>query len=159
MGDSAATNELIRDLQWQVTQMRQRGVTTNAGAPFKPAHYSRGLDAAIADGDVVAFVRSYLHKAPTAAFQRLRDANALDLSPEALVHDEARSYSVLFTDEDRAAAREHLEPDIADVEARLQARHERQAAARERIKEGGLPDRWELAGKITARKRQERATS
>jgi hypothetical protein len=160
MGDSAAMTELIRDLQWQVTQMRQRGVTTNAGAPFKPAHYSRGLDAAIAAGGeaVVDFVRSYVHKAPTAAFGRLRDADALDLSPEALVFDEQRSYAVLFTDEDREAVRERLAPHAAAVQERLDARRERQAAARARIREEGLPDRWDLSGKIAARQRQERAT-
>ena len=154
MSDTRAIEALINDLQWQVDQIRSRGIKDNAGKNYNPAHYKRGLAAGVEGGgtEVVAFVQRYLHKPPSDGFKRMAAADALDLSCESLVQDESKPYAHLFTDEDRAAACERLGPHIEAIEARREAYRARITAARARLRAKGLPSRLDLDGAIRSRK-------
>jgi hypothetical protein len=146
MSDEKAIDALIVDLQWQIDEMRPRGVKTKAGQPYNPSHYKRGLEDAIDRGGVAVadFVRSYLDKPPSASYQRLAEANSLDLACEWLVADEARPYASLFSDADRAAAMTRLGPHLEEIKRRQAEHQARMAAATERVRAKGVPRRWEL---------------
>jgi hypothetical protein len=60
-------------------------------------------------------------------------ANSVDLACEWLVKDETKPYARLFSDRDRAVARERLAPHQASLEARAAAEQEREAERRTRI--------------------------
>lgn len=120
MSDEAAVDQLISDLHWQIDQMKPRGIKTDTGKPYVPSYYKRGLNNAIERGglEVVEYVRRYLYKPPSAGYAKLEQADALDLACEWLVMDAEKPYASLFTDEDRAAARERLGPHIEAIKAR-----------------------------------------
>jgi hypothetical protein len=146
MTDQEAIGALVGDLQWQIDQMRTRRIKNNAGNPYNPAYYKRGLNNAIEDGGlaVAEYVKSYLYKAPSGGYQRLEAADSLDLACESLVAIEDKPYASLFSDEDRAAARERLAPHLEAIEARGAARRHRIDAARAKLRETGLPERPDL---------------
>jgi hypothetical protein len=146
MSDEEAIDALIVDLQWQIDEMRPRGIKNKAGNPYIPSHYKRGLERAIDRGGaaVPEYVRGYLDKPPSGGYQRLEDANSLDLCCEWLVADETRPYAGLFSAEDRALARARLAPHIEAIEQRQAERRARMAAATERVRAKGVPRRWEL---------------
>lgn len=148
MSDQTAVDALIGDLQWQVDQLRSRGIKNNAGRTYDPAHYKRGLTKAIAGGgaEVVAFVRHCLYKPPSDGFKRMAADGSLDLACESLVQDADKSYADLFTDEDRAAACERLAPHMGSIEARRAAYRARIDSARARLRAKGLPSRLDLDG-------------
>jgi tetratricopeptide (TPR) repeat protein len=135
--DREATAALVSDLRWQIDQLGLRGIKNNAGNPYNPSYYKRGLQNAIDHGGaaVAEYVRRYVHKAPGDGFKRLADADALDLACEALVADEEKPYAHLFTDADRAAARARLAPHMEAIRAR-------KSASQGRIddRRSGLPD-------------------
>ena len=120
MDDQNAIAALVNDLYWQVDQLKPRGIKGNAGTPYDPAHYKRGLQNAIDRGglEVAEYVRGYLYKSPSDGYKKLADADSLDLACEALVADDTKPYAHLFTDEDRSAARHRLAPHIDAIEAR-----------------------------------------
>jgi tetratricopeptide (TPR) repeat protein len=131
MEDRDAIAALVSDLYWQIEQMGPRGVKDNAGNPYTPAYYKRGLRSAVDRGgpEVVEFVRRYLYKPASDGYKKLKDADALELACEALVADAEKPYAGLFSDEDRAAARARLAPHIeaiaerkASSQARIDAR-------------------------------------
>jgi hypothetical protein len=154
MTDQEAIGALVGDLQWQIDQMRTRRIKNNAGIPYNPAYYKRGLNNAIEDGGlaVAEYVKSYLYKAPSGGYQRLEAADSLDLACESLVAIEDKPYASLFSDEDRAAARERLAPHLEAIEARGAARRDRIDAARAKLRETGLPDRPDLAFAMRSRR-------
>jgi tetratricopeptide (TPR) repeat protein len=127
MNDNEAGTALVRDLRWQIEQMGPRRIKNSAGNTYNPSHYKRGLDSAVLNGDqaVVEFVRGFLYKPPSGGVQKLQDADALDLACESLVADADKPYAHLFTDKDRAAARERLAPYIGAIDARKAARNSR----------------------------------
>jgi tetratricopeptide (TPR) repeat protein len=151
MNDREATAALVRDLHWQIDQLRPRGIKDNGGKPYNPAYYKRGLQNAIDRGDlaVADYVRRYVHKARSDGYKKLAAADSLDLACEALVADADKPYAHLFTDEDRAAALKRLAPHIDAIERR-------KAATTARIEErhSELPEDVEelrdLAGEATA---------
>jgi hypothetical protein len=154
MSDQDAVDALISDLQWQVEQMRPRGIKNKAGQPYNPSYYKRGLEKAIDSGGlaVPAFVRGYLDKGPSDGFQKLEEAVSLDLACEWLIADESKPYAHLFSDADRTAARARLAPHVDAVEQRQAAEGARIAAATERLRAKGLPRRWDLdAGRHSRR--------
>ncbi len=153
-----AVEALIADLRWQVDQHRSRSIKTAAGKAYTPAHYKRGLEAAIEDGDeaVVAFVQKYVHKAPSTAYKTLEAGDALDLSCECLVADETKPYAELFTDEDRAAACERLGAHRETIDARNAERRARIDAARAKIRNKGVPSRLDLDAALQSRPRPRR---
>jgi hypothetical protein len=124
VSEEATFDQLLRDLNWQIDQLKSRGVKTDAGNPYNPTHYKRGLITASEKGgpEVVAYVRRYLYKPPSAGYLKLEQADSLDLTCEYLVANDAKPYASLFTDEDRAAARERLGPHIKALKAR-RAKH------------------------------------
>jgi hypothetical protein len=155
MSDTEAIEALINDLQWQVDQLRSRGIKDNAGKTYNPAHYKRGLAAAVEAGgtEVVAFVQRYLYKPPSDGYKRMAAADALDLACESLVQDESKPYAHLFSDEDRAAACERLGPkNIETIEAQRGAHRARIDAARAKLRAKGMPSRLDLDGAIRSRK-------
>ena len=50
MSDQAKIDQLLADLDWQIAQLKPRGIKTDAGNPYNPAHYKRGLAAASEKG-------------------------------------------------------------------------------------------------------------
>ena len=120
MSDQAAVDLLISDLHWQIDQLKQRGIKNNAGNPYVPSYYKRGLNNAIDRGglDVVEYVRGFLYKPASAGYLKLELADSLDLTCEYLVMDESKPYAHLFTTDDRAAARDRLAPHIDAIETR-----------------------------------------
>lgn len=108
--DRAAVQALVSDLHWQIDQMVPRGIKNKAGHPYNPSYYKRGLQAAIKNGTVVEFIRGYLDRKPSDGFEKLEQANALDLACEALIADGEKPYAHLFTDDERRRAQERLEP-------------------------------------------------
>lgn len=110
MDDHDAIAALVSDLHWQIDQLGPRGIKNNAGDPYNPAYYKRGLRNAIDRGDlaVAEYVRQSLYKAASDGYRKLEDADSLDLTCEALVADESKPYAHLFTETDRAAARKRL---------------------------------------------------
>ena len=87
--DDAAIAALVRDLHWQIDQLKPRGVKDKAGKPYDPAYYKRGLQKAIDRGGlaVADYIRQYVHKSPSDGFKRLEIADSLDLACEYLVAD------------------------------------------------------------------------
>jgi tetratricopeptide (TPR) repeat protein len=123
MNDRDAIAALVNDLQWQIDQLRPRGIKDGAGNPYNPAYYKRGLQNAIDRGglEVADYVRRYVYKAPSDGYKKLADADSLDLACEALVADADKPYAHLFTEEDRAAALKRLAPHIEAIERRKAA--------------------------------------
>ncbi len=155
MDDPAAIDALIGDLRWQVDELRPRGIKNDAGRPYNPAHYKRGLEDAIDDGGaaVAEYVRRYLNKPPSDGYRKLEKADSLDLACESLVAAEDKPYAHLFTDADRTAARERLAPHVEAIAARKAERRARIDAQRARLREKGLPRRLELDGALRSRRR------
>ena len=153
MSEPEAVEELTSDLHWQIDQMRPRGIKNEAGRPYTPSYYKRGLANAADKGGpaVVEFVRGYLHKTPSAGYRKLEDADSLDLACEWLVAEEGAPYAHLFSEADRAAARERLAPHIAAIETRHAEKRARIDAARARIREDGVPARSELDASLRSR--------
>src|SRR4051794_26920670 len=137
---------LVSDLHWQIDQLRRRGIKNQAGHPYIPSYYKRGLNNAIERGGtaVAEYVRGYLYKPPSDGYKKLEDADSLDLACETLVADEAKPYAYLFSAQDRAAARARLAPHVEAIEARKAEDRARIAAATERLRAKGLPHRSEL---------------
>jgi hypothetical protein len=67
MGDRDAVEALVSDLHWQIDQLRPRGIKNNAGQPYYPSYYIRGLNNAAERGglSVVEYVKRYLYKPPS----------------------------------------------------------------------------------------------
>jgi tetratricopeptide (TPR) repeat protein len=127
MNDRDAIAALVSDLQWQIDQLKRRGIKDKAGNPYNPSYYKRGLQNAINGGglEVAEYVRRYLYRAPSDGYSKLAEADSLDLACEALVADATKPYSHLFDEKDRAAARSRLAPHIAAIERRKSATTER----------------------------------
>ena len=155
MEDQQAVDALVSDLQWQIDQMRHRGIKNDAGNAYNPSHYKRGLKKAVDRGglEVVEYVRGYLYKPPSPGYKKLEEADSLDLACESLVADEKKSYVHLFTDEDRQAAGDRLGPHIAAIDARKSDRRARIDAARAELREKGMPNRFELDGAMRSRRK------
>lgn len=124
MSYQATFDQLLSDLDWQIDQLKTRGVKTDAGNPYNPSHYKRGLSTASEKGgpEVVELVRRYLYKPPSAGYLKLEQADSLDLTCEYLVSDDTKPYASLFTDEDRAVARKRLGAHAQAIKAR-KAKH------------------------------------
>lgn len=154
MEDRNDTDALISDLDWQIDQFGPRGIKNEAGNAYHPAYFKRGLDKAIAaGGDAVAdYVRRYVHKPPSGGYKKLEQAESLDLACEALVADETKPYAHMFTDEDRAAARERLAPHEEAIAARRAQHRARVDAARARLRKEGIPSRADLDGQLRSRR-------
>jgi tetratricopeptide (TPR) repeat protein len=127
MDDREAIAELVSDLHWQIDQLPRRGIKDNAGNPYNPSYYKRGLQNAIDRGGlaVTEYVKRYLYKAPSDGYKKLEDADSLDLACESLVADPDKPYAHLFTAADREAARTRLGPHLEAIERRKAARRER----------------------------------
>lgn len=153
MDDREAIAALISDLHWQIDQLRPRGIKNNAGGPYNPSYYKRGLDNAIERGGVAVadYVRRYLYKPPSDGYKKLEEADSLDLACEYLIADESKPYAHLFSETDRATARQRLAPHVAAIEARKAERRARVEAARKRLREEGLPQRSELDASLRSR--------
>jgi tetratricopeptide (TPR) repeat protein len=125
-----AIGALLSDLQWQIEQMGPRGIKNNAGGPYDPAYYKRGLTAASSKGGlaVADYIKKYLSKPPSAGYKKLEEADALDLACEALIADTTKPYAHLFTPEEQAAAQKRLSHHLGAIERRKDARTERIAA-------------------------------
>lgn len=130
--DPSAIAALINDLHWQIDQLAVRGIKDSAGNPYNPSYYKRGLQNAIDRGglEVAEFVRRYLYKPPSGGYKKLQGADSLDLACEALVADEAKPYSHLFSEADRSAARARLAPHIMAIQDRKAASQSRIEARR-----------------------------
>ena len=154
MTDQEAIGALVGDLQWQIDQMRKRRIKNNAGHPYNPSYYKRGLEDAIDKGGVAVaeYVRGYLYKAPSGGYQKLEAEGALDLACEALVVAEGKPYESLFSDEDRAAARERLGSHVEAIAAGKAERRARIDAARAKLRETGLPERPDLDWALRSRR-------
>ena len=154
MTDQEAIGALVGDLQWQIDQMRTRRIKNNAGHPYNPSYYKRGLEDAIDQGGVAVaeYVRGYLYKAPSGGYQKLESEGALDLACESLVAAEGKPYESLFTDEDREAARERLGPHIEAIAARKAEQRARIDAARAKLRENGMPERPDLDWALRSRR-------
>jgi tetratricopeptide (TPR) repeat protein len=150
MNDHDAIAPLVSDLHWQIDQLGPRGIKDNAGNPYNPAYYKRGLLAASELGGlaVADYVRRYLYRVPSDGYRRLAKADSLDLACEALVADESKPYSHLFTDGDRAAARARLAPHNEAIKARKAATRARIDARRSDLPEDVAQLR-ELAAQTT----------
>lgn len=120
MDERSAIAALVSDLHWQIDQLKPRGITDKAGNPYNPSYYKRGLQNAIDRGGVAVadYIKGYLYKPPSDGYRKLEVADSLDLACEALVADETKPYAHLFSDDDRAAARQRLAPHVAAIEAR-----------------------------------------
>lgn len=116
--------------------------------------YKRGLENAIQRGglEVAEYVRGYLYKPPSDGYKKLEEADSLDLACESLVQDEGKPYAHLFTDGDRAAARERLAPHVKAIEARKTERRVAIDAARAKLRQSGLPARPELDAQLRSRR-------
>src|SRR3954452_16734026 len=137
MNDREAIAALVSDLHWQIDQLRPRGIKDNAGNPYNPSYYKRGLQNAIDRGGVAVadYVRRYLYKPSSDGYKKLEDADSLDLACEALVADAGKPYAHLFSDGDRLAARTRLAPHIQAIASRMAAIQQRIDARRR-----ALPD-------------------
>jgi tetratricopeptide (TPR) repeat protein len=133
--DAVAIAALISDLQWQIDQIARRGIKDNAGNPYRPSYYQRGLKGAIDRGGraVADYVRGYVYKAPSDGYRKLEDSDSLDLASEALVADESKPYTHLFSDADRKAARARLAPHMEAIERRKAASRQRIAIQRSEL--------------------------
>ena len=154
MSEFDPTQALTSDLHWQIDQLQPRGIKNDAGRPYNPSHYKRGLDDATARGGeaVAQYVRGYLYKPPSASYKKLEEAGSLDLACEALVADEAKPYAHLFSEKDREAARERLAPHAETIEQRKAEHRARIEAARKRLRKNGLPRRPDLDDQLRSRR-------
>src|SRR3954453_3006074 len=102
MNDREAIAALVSDLHWQIDQLRPRGIKDNAGNPYNPSYYKRGLQNAIDRGGVAVadYVRRYLNKPPREGKKSREAAASLVRACEPLVGDESKPYAYLFTDGD-----------------------------------------------------------
>jgi tetratricopeptide (TPR) repeat protein len=150
MTDRDAIAALVSDLHWQLEQFRPRGIKDNAGNPYNPSYYKRGLQNAVNRGGlaVADYIRSYVYKPPSDGYKKLEDADSLDLACEALVADDGKPYAHLFTAADRAAARERLAPHVEAIEARKLATTARIDARRSELP-ADLAQLRELAAQTT----------
>ena len=132
MEEHEAVATLVSDLYEQIDQMKARGIKNQAGHPYNPSYYKRGLENAIERGglEVVEYVRRFLAKPPSDGYKKLEEAEALDLACEALVADDERPYAFLFSDADRLAAEARLAPHLAAIDARKKEQRARIDAAR-----------------------------
>ena len=148
MDDRDAIDALVSDLHWQIDQLGPRGIKNNAGNPYNPSYYKRGLQNAIDRGGlaVADYVRRFLYKPPSDGYQKLEDAEALDLACEALVADTDKPYAHLFTDADRAAAQARLAPHQDAI-----ARRKAASAARIEQRHAQLPDDIDELRSLAAR--------
>jgi tetratricopeptide (TPR) repeat protein len=137
VNDVAAVAALISDLHWQIDQLPRRGIKDNAGRPYKPSYYKRGLHNAIDRGGlaVADYIRRYLYKPPSEGYRKLEEADSLDLACEALVADGRKPYAHLFTDADREVARKRLEPHKEAIDRRKAASRERVSVRRSELPE------------------------
>jgi hypothetical protein len=73
MNDREAIAALVSDLHWQIDQLPRRGIKDNAGNPYNPSYYKRGLQNAIDRGGLVvaAYVTGYVYKPPSDGYQKL----------------------------------------------------------------------------------------
>ena len=96
--DREAIAALVSDLHWQIDQLPRRGIKDNAGNPYNPSYYKRGLQNAIDRGGpaVADYVRHYVYKAPSDGYKKLEEADSLDLACEALVADADRPYAPVY---------------------------------------------------------------
>lgn len=133
--DRAAVDALVNDLNWQISQLGPRAIKNSAGHQYYPGYFIRSLETAIAKGGtaVVEYVRRYLYKPPSDGFLKFEAANALDLACESLVKDAEKPYAHLFSDRDRAAARDRLAPHEASLDARAAAARAEEAERRARV--------------------------
>ena len=71
--DSAAIAALVSDLHWQIDQLAPRGIKDNAGNPYNPSYYKRGLKNAEHRGGVAVadYIRHYLYKPPSNGYKKL----------------------------------------------------------------------------------------
>lgn len=154
MTDEEAIKELISDLHWQIDQMRPRGIKNAVGHVYYPAYYIQGLNARIEQGGLAVrdYVRTYLYKPPSDGYQKLEDADSLDLACEALVADPDKPYAHLFSDEDRRVARKRLAPHQEAIDRRNAERRARIDAKRQEIRKEGVPRRSELDGALRSRR-------
>lgn len=145
---------MISDLEWQIDQMRPRGIKNSAGQVYYPSYYIRGLETRKRHGGLAVrdYVLSYVYKEPSDGYLELEQADSLDLACEALVADETKPYAHLFSDEDRRVARERLAPHQAAIDRRKAEERERVNRARERIRASGLPRRSELDDALRSRR-------
>src|SRR3954447_10052288 len=99
MNDREAIAALVSDLHWQIDQLHPRGIKDNAGNPYNPSYYERGLQNAIDRGGVAVadYIRRYVYKPPSDGYKKLEDADSLDLACEVLVADDEKPYAHLFT--------------------------------------------------------------
>src|SRR4051794_18075062 len=150
MNDRDAIAALVSDLHRQIDQLRPRGIKDNAGNPYNPSYYKRGLQNAIDRGGVAVadYIRRYLYKPPSDGYRKLEEADSLDLACEALVADETKPYAYLFTDPDRAAARRRLAPHIEAIRARKTAVRSRIDVRRSQLP-GDLENLRRLAAETT----------
>jgi hypothetical protein len=113
------------------------------------------LENAVAQGGLapIEYVRRYLYKPPSDGYKKLEVADSLDLACESLVADETKAYAHLFTDADRAAARDRLAPHVAAIEMRRSDERARMEAARAELQAKGLPRRPELDAMLRSRRR------
>ena len=81
MDEHSAIAALINDLHAQIDQLKPRGIKDNAGNPYNPSYYKRGLDNAIERGGfaVADYVRGYLHKPPSDGYRKLEIAHGARL--------------------------------------------------------------------------------
>jgi tetratricopeptide (TPR) repeat protein len=133
--EKTAIAELISDLLWQTDQMGPRGIKNDAGNPYIPSYYKRGLQAAIdrRGVSVADYVKRYVSKPPSAGYRTLEGASSLDLACEWLVADSEKPYAYLFSDGERDTARARLAPHRAAIEGRITARAERIAKRRDEL--------------------------
>lgn len=152
--DQNAVHQLVSDLHWQIDQLKPRGIKNEAGHPYNPSYYKRGLNNATERGGraVIEYIRGYLYKPPSDGYKKLEDADSLDLACESLVADESKPYAGLFTGEDRAAARRRLAPHIEAIETKNAERRAGIEAARAELLEKGLPYRPELDASARSRR-------
>ena len=152
MQERDAIAALTTDLERQVDQLAPRGLKDKAGRPYRAPHFRRGLKTAAEAGGVAVadYVRGYVYRPPSDGYVKLEEIDALDLACEALVVDDAKPYAFLFTDDDRAAARERLAPHQAAIDERKAAQRVRIDAARARIRQQGAP-RSELDSALRSR--------
>jgi hypothetical protein len=153
VSQAEAVAALITDLHAQIDQMRPRGIKNQAGHPYNPTYYKRGLNTAIDRGEVavIEYVRRFLYKPPSDGYKKLQDADALDLACEALVADESKSYATLFSDDDRTSARARLAPHEEAIDARKAEREARIAEARLELQRTGIPQRPDLENSLRTR--------
>jgi hypothetical protein len=157
MNETEAIAALVSDLHWQIDQLRRRGIKNQAGNPYIPSYYKRGLNNAIERGGsaVADYVRSYLTKPPSDGYKKLEDANSLDLTCEYLIADESKPYAFLFSQNDRLRAHDRLAPHLTAIAQRNAAIRAQRETAQAKIRAEGRPRRRnELDDALRSRARE-----